>query len=423
MRITLTQTLILSGVLVLLSVTSALAWTGPTQTAPNGNVSAPINVGTTDQVKNSALGINGLAVFGNSLLQASSYLNWGATAGTSGYGIRDNAGILEFKNSGGTWASIQSIVTTLCGGVCGGADNLGNHTATTYLQMGAQWINFNGGGLYSTGFGNYFWPSSASYWTMRSDRGMQMQNIAGSTVGYFYHDGSSNIGILSSDGSWRVRATSGSVELYGVTYATDMRSSVFYDRDNTGYYVDPNNTSRTNYTIADRIDSQIFYDANNAGYYVDANSTSRMNYTIFDNAYSYGWMQANVYYDANNSGYYLDPQYNSNLNVIYGSQFLYSSDKRLKSNIHSLKGALSKILRLDGVSFEWLQGERAGEKDIGVIAQEVEKVLPEAVQTDAEGYKAVDYPRLVPLLINAIKEQQGEIDSLTKRIEALERAH
>ncbi len=289
---------------------------------------------------------------------------------------------------------------------------------------------------------------------MRSDRGMQMQNIAGSTVGYFYHDGSSNIGILSSDGSWRVRATSGSVELYGVTYATDMRSSVFYDRDNTGYYVDPNNTSRTNYTIADRIDSpimydsnntgyyvdpnntsrtnytiadridsQIFYDANNAGYYVDANSTSRMNYTIFDNAYSYGWMQANVYYDANNSGYYLDPQYNSNLNVIYGSQFLYSSDKRLKSNIHSLKGALSKILRLDGVSFEWLQGERAGEKDIGVIAQEVEKVLPEAVQTDAEGYKAVDYPRLVPLLINAIKEQQGEIDSLTKRIEALERAH
>ncbi len=93
----------------------AFAWTGPTQTAPNGNASAPINVGTTDQTKNGGLGVNSLAVFGNSILQAASYLNWGATSGAAGYGIRDNAGAMEFKSSGGSWrgflpsTNVQSI--------------------------------------------------------------------------------------------------------------------------------------------------------------------------------------------------------------------------------------------------------------------------------------------------------------------------
>jgi hypothetical protein len=89
------------------------AWTGPSSSAPNNNVSAPLNVGSTNQVKNANLGVNGLAVFGNSILQAGSYLNWGATSGTNGYGIWDNAGTLQFKNSGGNWASIQATVASL----------------------------------------------------------------------------------------------------------------------------------------------------------------------------------------------------------------------------------------------------------------------------------------------------------------------
>jgi Chaperone of endosialidase len=95
------------------------AWTGPTASPPNGNVAAPVNVGTPDQVKDGGLGVNALTVFGNSLLGGSTgsnaYLNFGATGGTNGYGIRDNAGLLEFKNSGGNWASIQNIVWTLVG--------------------------------------------------------------------------------------------------------------------------------------------------------------------------------------------------------------------------------------------------------------------------------------------------------------------
>jgi hypothetical protein len=104
----------------------ALAWTDPTSAPPGGNVAAPINVGSTDQVKNGGLGVNSLAVFGNSLFGGSAgsnaYLNFGATFGSSGYGIRDNAGILEFKNNGGSWDPIQTVIYNYCqGGACGGA--------------------------------------------------------------------------------------------------------------------------------------------------------------------------------------------------------------------------------------------------------------------------------------------------------------
>src|SRR3989338_8063683 len=97
--------------LAFLAPIAVFAWTGPTAPPPNGNVPAPVNVGSSDQVKNAGLGVNYLAVFGNILLSGiGNYLNFGSTAGTSGYGVRDNAGTLEFKNSGGSWGSLQSII-------------------------------------------------------------------------------------------------------------------------------------------------------------------------------------------------------------------------------------------------------------------------------------------------------------------------
>lgn len=93
-----------------------LAWAGPTSAPPNGNVAAPINVGTTDQVKNAGLALNSLAIFGNQILSGTSrYLNFGTIVGSTGYGFRDNGGTLEFKNSSGSWRSflpstgVQSI--------------------------------------------------------------------------------------------------------------------------------------------------------------------------------------------------------------------------------------------------------------------------------------------------------------------------
>ena len=64
--------------------------------------------------------------------------------------------------------------------------------------------------------------------------------------------------------------------------------------------------------------------------------------------------------------------------------------------------------------------KQTGKKDIGVIAQEVEEILPEIVDTRSDGYKAVDYPKLTALLIQSVKEQQIIINDLKSRIEKLE---
>lgn len=101
---------------------------------------------------------------------------------------------------------------------------------------------------------------------------------------------------------------------------------------------------------------------------------------------------------------------------VYGGAFIYSSDRNLKTNIKSLDDSLAKILKLRGVTFNW---KKSGEPSVGLIAQEVEKVFPELVSGE-EGSKGVSYGNLVAPLIEAVKEQQKEIDSLQARIKVLE---
>jgi hypothetical protein len=125
---------------------------------------------------------------------------------------------------------------------------------------------------------------------------------------------------------------------------------------------------------------------------------------------------------------------------VYTSGTYSSSDIRLKKNISPLSGALKKVLSLQGVNFEWKSENElstivktsdpnlnAGNSkfnfplgtQIGVIAQDVENVIPEVVLTDADGLKSVDYVKIVPVLIEAIKEQQKQIERLTQEVEAL----
>ena len=96
-----------------------------------------------------------------------------------------------------------------------------------------------------------------------------------------------------------------------------------------------------------------------------------------------------------------------------------SSDERLKENITLIENPLDKIIQLGGYEFDWIQNEEIHVHhghDIGVIAQEVEKVLPELVTTRDNGYKAVKYEKIVALLIEGIKAQQSKIDSLENDI-------
>ncbi len=97
--------------------------------------------------------------------------------------------------------------------------------------------------------------------------------------------------------------------------------------------------------------------------------------------------------------------------------FFYTSDRNLKKNISPLNGSLSKILSLEGVSFAW---KDTGAKSVGLVAQDVEKVYPELVHTNPQsGIKSVEYGNLVAPLIEAIKEQQKQIDQLKAEVKAL----
>ncbi len=94
-----------------------------------------------------------------------------------------------------------------------------------------------------------------------------------------------------------------------------------------------------------------------------------------------------------------------------------SSDIRFKENVTQIDNSLERILKIRGVYFDWIEMEKFhGNKgrDVGVIAQEVEEILPEIVTTRESGYKAVKYERLIPLLIESIKD-------LNKKVEDQER--
>ena len=96
-----------------------------------------------------------------------------------------------------------------------------------------------------------------------------------------------------------------------------------------------------------------------------------------------------------------------------------SSDERLKTNIIPITDPINKIKKIGGYEFDWVPKKDIHENkghDVGVIAQEIEKVLPEVVTTRDNGYKAVKYDKIVALLIEGIKEQQLQIEDLKAQL-------
>jgi hypothetical protein len=110
-----------------------------------------------------------------------------------------------------------------------------------------------------------------------------------------------------------------------------------------------------------------------------------------------------VYIDDSNEGH-----------VAATGDWARTSDIRMKKNILTLEGALDKVMQLRGVRYDWVADEDAeSSTHIGFIAQEVEALFPEFVDTGASGIKGVAYGAFTPVLLQAIKEQQGIILSMT----------
>lgn len=121
--------------------------------------------------------------------------------------------------------------------------------------------------------------------------------------------------------------------------------------------------------------------------------------------------------------WYIDLSTNQNiswtktfLNNVRSTAFFYTSDERLKDNIEVIESPLEKISSLNWVSWNWKEDWK---KDYGFIAQDVELVFPELVDTDENGFKSVQYWNIIWILVEALKEQQNQINSLQDKINNL----
>ena len=153
------------------------------------------------------------------------------------------------------------------------------------------------------------------------------------------------------------------------------------------------------------------------GYSTSASSSAAINQTVIgfqadgqaDNSVVLGNSNVTAVYMAEDSGATIYAG-----NATFNGDVVIQSDARLKSNIVSLGSTLPKILQIDGKSYAM-----KGKQKIGVLAQDIQEVFPELVTEDDNEMLAVNYQGLVPVLINALKEQQSEIETYRDEVSEL----
>ena len=228
----------------------------------------------------------------------------------------------------------------------------------------------------------------------------------------------SNTGVLSANDQSYTLPTASDTVLGGIKIGSNLTIS------NTGVLSADDQTSHT-HSYADSVHSHTIATAASdvlGGVKVGSNLSIDSNGVLSANS-SYTTLTATTsvsspkFIDSDNTNRYVDPAGTSELNnlncagdIVATGNVSASSDLRFKSNIKVITDALSKVGSMRGVTFD-----REGQTDrkAGVIAQEIEAVLPEVVKTDELGYKSVCYGNMVSVLIEAIKE-------LTERVEELE---
>jgi hypothetical protein len=232
------------------------------------------------------------------------------------------------------------------------------------------------------------------------------------------------------------------VDPASITILNDFRCDIMYDKDNTGYYIRPASTSITNDFRA-----TLFYARENTAYYTRPHTSSYINSLITagsiqagssgtSNIYMGGTSGNHFRFHTHNGVSYFDMNsgtinwrqgsstryyfYPSTANMTINGTLTQYSDIRYKENIVEIPDAINKIKSIRGVYYNRTDFNTEPTK-IGVIAQEVEVLMPELIlQAEDTDMKSVSYNELTAVLVQAIKEQQTIIDDLKSRLETLE---
>jgi hypothetical protein len=409
-----------------------------------------------------------------------------------------------------------------------------------YNDLGGWFRNYGATGIYNQSYGNHFYSDSANYWNVSlggtGAGGIRIRdNHAGTVRGYLYADSSNNIGFLNSGGSWRARVVA---DDYFLADGSSIRGQIYYDSNDTGWYVDPSSTSNLNRISTVRTNNWLYLDNNYGHSVVGVYASTRYqgvwamgdsyklaaDGTTTGNLYGLAWsypsaggaasnlashgllllengtfkgawgggsfrtpgdLRGTIFYDYDNTGYYLDPTSTTSLrtvgdwradsaswtgefngkmqyhaghwyiqssslfifrsssganvmqcdnsgNVTFSGNVTAYSDLRLKENVRDLTGAQTYLDKISAKRFTWKDD---GCEDIGFIAQDVEAAgLTEFVLETAEydpntestsdPFKTLDYGRMVSVLWQAVKEQKSQITAMSAEINSLkERLH
>ena len=211
----------------------------------------------------------------------------------------------------------------------------------------------------------------------------------------------------------------------------DVRAPIFYDGNNTAYYLDPNSTG-TALNIAGNISCVARSSSWAEGIRVDVPSAgtwggirfTRNNVSGPGNwAIGYTGLNATddlTFYGGTSNLIQLNLDQSGNL-IARGNITAYGSpsDRRLKENIQPLTGALNKIMQLQGCTFDWKEDSREHEyvglrSDIGFIADDIKEILPSMVREGLDGYLSLRDRGFSALLVEAVKELSAKIDQLQK---------
>ena len=365
------------------------------------------------------------------------------TATFGGYGLVNGSWATYFtmNNDNARGWIFRKVGNSNCASISGAGD----------LSLNGQ-INFPNSNMRILGAG------SSSYLRIQSgsasDSGIELKNTSSVTLGYFYGN-TSQLGIYNKDGYNLLKATPGAggvTTIYKGNGITKIEAG-----DNINLY---HNTGYTQFNSNGYIYTQSWinlgggagiYSGTNGAHFYPNNSGSYATWRIDGsrNSYtginmSYGGVNIGMYDSGGNGGDYntstgwhyyynrtnlclgIGGSNTSSSYSLYVTGSIYStadviaySDKRAKENIVTVDSAIEKVNKLRGVYYTPKEGDDKSRK-VGVIAQEILEVLPEVVTHDKENDRyGVDYGKITGLLIEAIKDQQKQIDKLNKFVDKL----
>lgn len=341
----------------------------------------------------------------------------------------------------------------------------GDSNISGNIYIGEYYRSYGNHGLYNQSYDNHFYADNNAIYNVAGSAGTNgglrfRDGYAGTIRGYVYWDGGENFGLLNKNGAWNYRGFVDGAEFYGTNqYLVYSRAYIYYDRDDSGYYVNPNGNSHlyslnlygNDFHLLGGSPTMWFDDTDGEQCGILHNNSSTLYILRRDNL-NVGWTTVG-------SGnwpmlcylYSNDFVFGGAVTSIYG-MYQNASDRRLKDNIVEISNAIDKIKQIRGVTFSWnATADAVGfipdqRDDVGVIAQEIQAVLPQAVHRapfdtwtpspdvkmtkeevqekrkeskSGENYLTVQTEKIVPLLIEGIKEQQLQIESLQKQIDDL----